>query len=124
MHFKMYALSTTELLKSDLVIARSRLHAFNHACSEPKGLHKRCRNGAAACLQRLSARVKDAETVASMSGALEAVLSSKAEGKLRNATERLGVLKGLTALSSSPCRGQAMGKLAANLAFLLAKMYK
>ena len=62
--------------------------------------------------------------MASMSEALQAVLSGKAEGKLRNAAERLGVLKGLTALSSSPCRGQAMAEVAASIASLLAKMYK
>ncbi len=104
------------------------LHAHDYACLEPQGSHSAvygcCREGAAACLQRLAARVKDTDTVASMSEVLEAVLSGKAEGKLRNATERLGVLKGLTALSSAPCRGQAMAELAASIASLLAKMYK
>lgn len=59
----------------------------------------------------------------SVSSNLEAVLSGKAEGKLRNANERLGLLKGLTALSSSPCRGQGMAALAANMAAVLGKLY-
>lgn len=61
--------------------------------------------------------------LAKMSDALEAVLSGKAEGKLRNASERLGVIKGLTALSSSPCRGQGMADVAASVAAALAKLY-
>ena len=61
--------------------------------------------------------------LAEMSDALTAVLTGKAEGKLRNASERLGVVKGLTALSSSPCRGQDMADIAASIAAALAKLY-
>ena len=61
--------------------------------------------------------------LAKLSDALEAVLTGKAEGKVRNASERLGVLKGLTALSSSPCRGQDMADIAASTAAVLAKLY-
>ena len=82
-----------------------------------------CRDGSAACLRRLAARVNDLGVLAEMSDALEAVLSGKANGKLRNATERLGVVKGLTALSSSPCRGKDMADIAASVAAALAKLY-
>lgn len=61
--------------------------------------------------------------LAKVSGALKAVLGGKAEGKLRNASERLGVVKGMTALSSSPCRGQHMAKIAGNITAALAKLY-
>lgn len=81
------------------------------------------RDGAAACLQALAAHVKDSELLASMYVTLEAVLSGKTEGKLRNASERLGVLKGLTALGSAPCRGQGMADLAASVAAAVAKCY-
>lgn len=64
------------------------------------------------------------EVLAQMSAALEAVLSGKAEGKLRSASERLGVLKGMTALSSSPCRGQGMADLAVNVATVLSTVYR
>ena len=75
------------------------------------------------CLHRLAARVNDVEVLAQMSAALEAILSGKAEGKIRSASERLGVLKGMTALSSSPCRGQGMADLAVDVATVLSTVY-
>ena len=61
--------------------------------------------------------------LAKVSGALKAVLGGKAEGRVRNASERLGVIKGMTALSSSPCRGQDMAEIAASITAALAKLY-
>ncbi len=71
----------------------------------------------------MASKVRDTETLVAMFAVADALLSGKAEGKLRSVQDRAGIVSAVTALSAAPGRSPARTELACSVADLLCKLY-
>lgn len=72
----------------------------------------------------MATKVKDTEALAAMFAVADALLSGKAEGKLRSVQDRAGVVSAVGALSAAPGRSRARTELASSVTNLLCKLYR
>ena len=71
----------------------------------------------------MATKVRETETLAAMFAVADALLSGRAEGKLRSVQDRAGIVTAVTALSAAPGKSRARIDLAGTVATLLFKLY-
>lgn len=81
------------------------------------------RSAAYACLRTVASKVRETEALAAMFAVADALLSGRAEGKLRSVQDRVGIVTAVMALSAAPGKSRARVELAGTVATLLCKLY-
>lgn len=71
----------------------------------------------------MATKVGETEALAAMVAVAEGLLTGTAEGKLRSAQDRAGIVSAVTALGAAPSKSPARKELSANVTILLCKFY-
>ena len=77
-----------------------------------------------ALVRALAARVAEPQALGDAFAALRRFLDGSAEGKLRNAPERNGLVSAVAALAAAPGRGTSVAQLASTVTEFLCGCYR